>query len=427
MTENQVYERLYSSTVEPQYGEARNDAKDRDLLLSNALPHAYAITERVDCTHHPTYTIDPEGCEDADDAFSIYEEDDTLYLDIHIADPTELINPASALWDDVVSRVVTRYPSNRPPIHMMPREIMNQASLMDGANNLKNAVTVRSKIDPATGAPVGVVQLLFTTVQVRARNQYTYREAAALATRDFVLTTGLNISRALTRRRAENTVGVVLNDVSNSYVRFTGADAAPQLYQSTHDEASMKQMIAEFAIYANAFVGQYLNAHLHGVGIFRTCDVSDWLQTVDGNIRGADLLNRIVTEGIQADYLSRCASHDLVGMSEYCHFTSPLRRLADCVCHYLLKTRAFEKYPSVFPRTLGGVRDPVRNCYEENKEGAPRGHEVSPHPDDEPPIASHWTSDLSHLLHRRLHGTVPKRHCVRCRPSCGARVLHLPR
>ena len=49
------------------------------------------------------------------------------------------------------------------------------------------------------------------------------------------------------------------------------------------------------------------------------------------------MIKEIITNGIQADYLSKAESHDLVGMPEYCHFTSPIRRLADCICHYLLK------------------------------------------------------------------------------------------
>ena len=96
-------------------------------------------------------------------------------------------------------------------------------------------------------------------------------------------------------------------------------------------------MIAEFAIFANSFVGEYLKIHLHGLGIFRTCNASEWLQTVEEGIDGQELLNRIVIDGIQADYLAKNASHDLVGMPEYCHFTSPIRRLPDCICHYLLK------------------------------------------------------------------------------------------
>ena len=35
--------------------------------------------------------------------------------------------------------------------------------------------------------------------------------------------------------------------------------------------------------------------------------------------------------------MSSVGSHDLVGTPEYIHFTSPIRRLSDCVCHYLLK------------------------------------------------------------------------------------------
>lgn len=38
-----------------------------------------------------------------------------------------------------------------------------------------------------------------------------------------------------------------------------------------------------------------------------------------------------------ASYASSSSAHDLVGAPEYSHFTSPLRRVSDCVCHCLLK------------------------------------------------------------------------------------------
>jgi len=99
----------------------------------------------------------------------------------------------------------------------------------------------------------------------------------------------------------------------------------------------MQKMIAEFAIFANGFVGEYLKIHMQGRGIFRTCVTDGWIDSVDTNIDGDELMNEIIVNGIQADYLATNASHDLVGMPEYCHFTSPIRRLADCVCHYLIK------------------------------------------------------------------------------------------
>ena len=47
-----------------------------------------------------------------------------MYLIIHIADPTHYIDYNSELWKDIEKRVLTHYPSNHDPIHMMPDEIM---------------------------------------------------------------------------------------------------------------------------------------------------------------------------------------------------------------------------------------------------------------------------------------------------------------
>ena len=326
----------YQQTIEPLYGKRRNSVLDTTLLGNNEIPHKYNITDRVDMTNRATYSIDPDGCEDADDAFSIYTEDDKLYLAIHIADPTEHINPDSLLWKDIENRIVTRYPSNQKPIHMIPEEIMEKASLMvNKYGNEKLAITILTEIQKETYKPIGNVRLLFTKIKVDEENALSYAKAGTLYYTNEVLTNGINISQALTEIRSGRTKGVILNEVSNSYVKYD--EESMYLYRDSPTEVLMKQMIAEFAIFANSFVGEYLKINFEGVGIFRICSASEWLNTVYNGITGQELLNEIIVNGIQADYISTVKPHDLVGSPEYCHFTSPIRRLSDCVCHYLLK------------------------------------------------------------------------------------------
>ena len=135
--------------------------------------------------------------------------------------------------------------------------------------------------------------------------------------------------------RGEKTKGIVLNEVDKSNIKFENDNI--YLYSDSPEEKSMKQMIAEFAIFANSFVGEYLKINFEGMGLYRICSASEWLHTLYDGITGDELLNEIIVSGISAEYISKVDSHDLVGSPEYCHFTSPIRRLSDCVCHYLLK------------------------------------------------------------------------------------------
>jgi len=339
---NKVYEDNYTNIVEPKYGNKRDVTKD-EILTSNILfSHPYSIskTERIDLTSYETYSIDPIGCKDADDAFSVYSENDKLYFAIHIADPTEYIDLDSNLWKDIVKRTTTKYPSNRAPIHMMPDQVLELSSLQGTQEgNTKNAITVLSEINSTTYEPINEIKLLFTTIFVKKENAFSYNSASVVCDEMNAFNIGLKISETLKVRRSSITKGIKLNEVSTAYPIYE--DNHVYLYEDTMQERLMKQMIAEFAIFANSFVGEYLKINLN-TGIFRTCNASEWLQTVYNEISGEELLQEIITNGIRADYMANIESHDLVGMPEYCHFTSPIRRLSDCVCHYLLKYIKFK-------------------------------------------------------------------------------------
>ena len=82
---NNRYENYYCNFILPKYGLQRNLKYDQKLVSNNIYPHKYSVLERYDFTKISVISIDPEGCKDADDAFSIYEENDRLFLAIHIS------------------------------------------------------------------------------------------------------------------------------------------------------------------------------------------------------------------------------------------------------------------------------------------------------------------------------------------------------
>ncbi len=332
------FTQLYDTDLLPKYGSPRNQTQDNELIASNSDKHIYAIQNRLNLENIKSFSIDPDGCEDADDAFSIYDEDGKLYLAIHIADPTHYIHLNSPLWKNILDRTVTRYPSNHSPFHMMPKEIVDKSSLMENQYGpYKNAISVITEISPETGQPINGVRICYTKIFIWKYHNLSYDRASVEVTSHTeigeLLMTGLLIARALKNER--NTLGKKINNHLNSTIKYVNNQ--PIFIKDTAMKKSIKGMIEEFAIFANTIVGKYLTYHLNGLGIFRTCESKEWLDTLDKDISGEDLMNKIIDNGISADYQSKALSHDLVGSEEYCHFTSPIRRVSDCVCHYLLK------------------------------------------------------------------------------------------
>jgi len=363
---NEHYEQIYTKHIESLYGPRIDD--DEFIYSHNA--NIYSINSRMDFTNIETYSIDPDGCEDADDAFSIYMEKHKLWLAIHIADPTEYIDIKSQLWQDIETRIITKYPSNRKPIHMLPHQLMEMSSLMENNyGNIKNAITILTEIDTETYLPINNIKLLFTKIKVKHENSLSYIDASTSIHTKKPLEWGLKISEQLQQKRSIKTIGVKLNTMNSSIIKYN--NNIPYLYNNTSNEKKMKDMIGEFAIFANSFIGEYLKIYFNDYGIFRTCTAKDFIKNSEYiNMNGDELLHEIIINGINADYVNKCLPHDLVGSDEYTHFTSPIRRASDCICHYLLKYIHLQPHlPTIeVPFSIDKLQELSNKCFVSTKQ-----------------------------------------------------------
>lgn len=299
------FEQAWNNLILPKYA-TNKYADDYDLFGLKSNP--FRITNRLNLTHIPCYTIDPENCEDADDGFSFHNG--ILY--IHIADPTHYFSPDSKTFNAIIENGLTHYPSGAAVRHMMPLPIVKAASLMD-TNGIKCAITIMVNIDPQSFLPIGEAKIEFTHVRCTSTTRYTYETAAV---RRELFSHCLSVAKEMRKRRG---------GIGDKLAELSFEDPAV---------LEFKQMIAEFAIFANTTVAQYLQLKL-GTGIFRLCDANN-AQLQD--LTASELMQQIVSQGLSAEYLTQQGAHDLVGVPSYCHFTSPLRRATDCICHFLVKT-----------------------------------------------------------------------------------------
>ncbi len=308
---------------------------NNDLKLDNL----YGLeNKRIDYRHLQIYSIDPPKCSDADDAFSIYkDENDLIHLMIHIADPTAWFNPNDKLFEDIINNGCTLYLSNREPEHLFPNNILINSSLTDG---IKNVVIVHTIFKP-TYKPSKMFDIIKTTIEygiIDCNNgkRFTYEEASENMYNDITLYLGVDIAKHFYSQRQNN--NYYHNNFIFSELIFTipkVIDNEVILKSDSKEVVIMKAMIGEFAIHANTIFANGLdNDNL----FLRTLSLPEILNNSN------NLIHDLIKDGISAKYKSDKLKHDLIG-SFYTHSTSPLRRASDCIVHFLLKAKYLEIEP----------------------------------------------------------------------------------
>lgn len=353
---NKQFNRSYDKFILPKYITTFSPILEPDIAKEYTewkIPNREYILKQC-------ITIDSHGCKGVDDGFSIYYMDNRLYLSIHIADPTCYLDPRSVTFDKICSNGVTRYPSSHKPIHLLPTKIVESASLStNDVDKIKKAVTITTEIDEKTFNPINKPKLNYTYINVSKHTKLTYYEAAQLYKKfdNKQIDTYINKNNKLRALYTywEKCAAImaaykislqmkVKRDIIGKKIEHIRSNIKyihnkPILYNDTENTKSMKSMIAEFAIFANSFIGEYLIKNSQNdtryLWIYRVFNASE-LKTSKKDT-GDKVLDNIIKSKISPTYTQDDEDHDLVGSTRYIHFTSPIRRASDCICHFILK------------------------------------------------------------------------------------------
>lgn len=279
-----VDERRLEQEVDRVYDELRGDA-DR-----------YAA-DREDLRDVSTYAIDPAGARDRDDAFSIDRDYEDGSLEgytahVHIVDVPHYVTEDSTIDRYAEQQGFTVYGAGTN--HMLPEPLVEEIGFVEQEDRLANTI------------------------------EYSFDADGQMEGYD-IYRSVVNVDRTLTYDDADHYVkqpknAPWANRDTREMIRSLedGAFLSQQLAQNadrTNGNSAAHRIIDEFMITANEIGANELLAT--GRGLYRV-HVDE-----DASERGYCTA--------RARYSPECKEHDGLGLTEYAHLTSPLRRYPDLV------------------------------------------------------------------------------------------------
>ncbi|MBE7054787.1 MAG: ribonuclease R [Ruminococcaceae bacterium] len=320
------------------------------------------LEERLDLTDSTIITIDGEDTKDIDDAVSVEKTASGYRLGVHIADVSNYVKPGSKLDIEAYARGTSVYLADRV-IPMLPVKLSNDicslnegvlrltmSAIMDFDNdgNLTNASFHKSYIKSANRMTYNNIRLLIEEKPADLCEKYNH------------LFPMLDAMYELYMLLAEKTKerGSIDFNIPEAKAVFDKNGKTTDIV--LRESSFANKIIEEFMVAANSAVAKFLweknipsiyRVHdipnqerlentlnfIYNMGYGQSRDIHKIIELVKGTPQEAAFSTMLLRSMAKAKYSSQNDGHYGLGLENYCHFTSPIRRYPDLVCHRALK------------------------------------------------------------------------------------------
>ena len=329
-------------------------------------PDAEEIKRRQDWRDKLVITIDPADAKDHDDAIWLEKTARGWTLAVHIADVSHYIKPGSPMDQEAVERGNSTYLVDRV-LPMLPTELSNGiCSLKPDVDRLTKCAMMEISEDGE------LKRTKFFDAVIHSRAKLSYEQAQAILdgkpapegsekTLADMVREGWALASAMRRRRfAQGALDLEMPEIKIRLDEQGRAEVAdPVIHTESH------QLVEECMLAANEAVAKILRERMKPA-IYRIHDdpdpsrLLDYTETAKAHgYRPGDLTNRshiqklldeskgspeehVIKLGLlkslkRAAYAAEPVGHYGLAKTDYCHFTSPIRRYADLIVHRALQ------------------------------------------------------------------------------------------
>lgn len=359
---------------------------DEELAMAD-LVAAEQLTEegRLDLRHETIFTIDGEGAKDLDDAISLRRLPGGGWrLGVHIADVSHYVRERTPLDRCAMSRGTSVYFTDKV-VPMLPPALSNGACSLNAGED-KYTLSALITLDEEGN----IKGLRLENAIIRSSVRGVYSEVNSLLSGEGSAELKKKYSRVLPTLKKMVELYEILLKKSNSRgavdfdadeaVILLSADGAPISIEKRERGVS-ERIIEQFMLTANEAVATYLTEK-NIPCVYRIherppedhfADFLNYLESLGFDVRElrkadptpkmlSEILERAEEKGMfdavsytmlrsmaKAKYSEIRQPHFGLGIENYCHFTSPIRRLSDLATHRIIKKVLFEgKRPETY-------------------------------------------------------------------------------